>query len=140
MSFREIRQEVVEDHRVLAQGLDVIEDLCARIEAGEDKAAAALRERGRGLYERFAAHLVLEDRVLVPYLQATAGSESARQLTAEHREQRELLGYLLGRLAQSGRPAVLVARELREFAALLRAEMQSEEEALLGPDGPSPAA
>jgi hypothetical protein len=137
MSFREVRLQILEEHRALRETLVVVEGLCARLEGGDLEAAAVLRDCGRTLYHRFAAHLVLEDHVLLPAIRDIAGEESAEQLVAEHREQRELLGYLLGRLAHPGRPALLLAQELRQFAALLEEDMRHEEETLLRSDGPA---
>ena len=63
-----------------------------------------------------------------------AGSASASQLAAEHRE---LLGYLLGRIGHPGRPELPLARELRQFAALLREDTREEEDTLLILDAPA---
>lgn len=136
MSFREVRLQILEEHRALRETLAVVEGLCGRLEGGDLEAASLLRDFSRTLYHRFAAHLVLEDHVLLPAIRDIAGDESAEQLQVEHREQRELLGYLLGRLAHPGRPALLLARELQQFAALLQEDMRHEEETLLRPEGP----
>ncbi|HME69928.1 MAG TPA: hemerythrin domain-containing protein [Myxococcota bacterium] len=137
MSFCDVRLEILQEHRGLRLALATVEALCVQLEGGDPEAAQALLHSGRALYQQFAAHLNLEDQILLPTLEAVAGSASASQLAAEHREQRELLGYLLGRMAYPGRPALLLARELRQFAALVREDMREEEETLLVLDAPA---
>lgn len=133
MSFHEVRREILEDHRELGEVLASVEDLCARLEGGEAGALPVLRDRGRALLERFAAHLALEDRILLPALRSAARNEAADELMAEHREQRELLQFLLGRLDLAQRPALLLVRELQQFATFLREEMRQEDDLLLRP-------
>jgi len=136
MSFRQVRREILEEHCALRLGLANVEALCNRLEHGDERSAHALVNCGRALYERFAAHLVHEDQILISALGVVAGRAIAEKRSAEHREQRELLEYLLGRLDRPGYPALLLARELRHFAELVREDMQEEEEFLLRRDRP----
>jgi hemerythrin-like domain-containing protein len=138
MSFHEIRDEILAEHRQLGAAMKEVEVLCERLEAGDAATAERLISSGRALYERFAAHLAREDRILLPSLEQVGGCESSRRLLAEHREQRELLSYLLGRISQTDRPALLASRELRQFGALLREDMDREERTLLHPEGQNP--
>lgn len=110
-----------------------VEEMVDRFQEGDAGGARSLRERGLGLYERLAAHLELEDSVLAPALRASgaAGERAAERLAHEHREQRELLKYLLERLREQTRPTVLVARELRSFIDYVRMDMEHEESTLL---------
>ncbi len=64
---------------------------------------------------------------------------SAR-LAQDHREQRELLSYVLQRLRDASRPPVVLARDLLAFVELLRHDMADEERALLSDEalGPPP--
>jgi hypothetical protein len=88
---------------------------------------------GVALFESFASHLAFEDAQLVPALRAIPerGKELADRLEREHREQRELLDYLLNRLEEEKRPTTLVARELEGFSAYLRVDMSYEESMIL---------
>jgi hemerythrin-like domain-containing protein len=139
MSFREVRLEILEEHRLLRTALADVETLRSQLEAGDGSGARALLESGRSLYQRFAAHLAHEDRALVPAVGAIAGPAVADKITKEHREQRVLLEYLLGQIAQPERPAVLLAQELQQFATLLEADMREEEALLLRLDESSSA-
>jgi hemerythrin-like domain-containing protein len=132
MDAQEVRSRVLSEHAELRGMLDALEPLVARFEAGED-VAAALRERASKLYATFAAHMDCEERLLAPALRdaGPAGERAARHLDHEHREQRELLSYLLGRLEQHSRPTILVARELDNFIGYLRHDMAHEESGLL---------
>lgn len=139
MSFREVRREILEEHRRLRMAVADVESLRSQLEAGDESVARALLESGRALYQRFAAHLALEDRDLVPAVGEIAGQAIADKITKEHREQRELLEYLVGRIAHFERPTVLLARDLQQFATLLQVDMREEEALLLRLDAsPSP--
>ncbi len=137
MSFRDARLRILEDHRALRSAVGEVETLRSRLEAGDEDAARQLLEAGSALCRTFADHLSLEDRELVPAVRALAGPRVAEQIVEEHREQRELLDYLVGHLSHPERPGVLLARELHHFATLLREDMREEEALLLRLD-PSP--
>jgi hemerythrin-like domain-containing protein len=129
----EIRERIHSDHAMLRAMLDEIEEFSERFEQGDEAVGDALRERGTALYACFIQHLDLEDAILAPALR-TAGPDGERiaaRLAHEHHEQRELIGYLLGRLDQQRSPTLLVARELRHFAEYLRQDMQHEESTML---------
>lgn len=137
MGVSEIRREITGQHADLRELLAEIETLARRFEAsaGDSPVGAELVERGRALYETFAAHLAREQALLEPALQS-AGAEGKRlvqRLHNEHREQRELLGYLMGRLERHPEPTIVIARELQNFAGFLRFEMAHEEETMLSP-------
>ena len=131
MKPTQVRSRVLDDHARLRWRLDEIESLAQRFEAGDAEGDPTLRKRGLALYESFAEHLDLEDRLLAPALRAAGAPERALRLAHEHREQRELLGYLLGRLKKQGQPTTLVARELRNFVEYVRFDMTHEEETML---------
>ena len=132
----EVRGRILGDHADLRRMLAEIEDLAERFERGDAEVARALRDHGLALHARLCAHLDLEDEILAPALQnADAwGEVRAERLAREHREQRELLQYLLERLREESRPTLLVAREFRNFALLLRSDMEQEEETALRED------
>jgi hemerythrin-like domain-containing protein len=133
MTNDEVRSKVLDDHAMLRDRLDEIGELAARFEKGGVEVGVELRELGVALFESFASHLVFEDAQLVPALRAIPerGEELADRLEREHREQRELLDYLLNRLEEEKRPTTLVARELEGFSAYLRVDMSYEESMIL---------
>jgi hemerythrin-like domain-containing protein len=125
------RERIRRDHAELHRRLEEIELLLGRWEAGAATAGLALRNRGLALYERLRHHIDMEERILAPALFESGedGEERALELAAEHRQQRDLLAFLQARMSAL-RPTVLVARELRTFAAYLREDMAREERML----------
>ena len=142
MTPDEARTRVLAEH---AQLRELLEDLVARIERFESgcrEVGAELRAKGIAFFEVFAAHITLEDATLVPAVSdlGEEGKQSAARLSHEHREQRELLKYLLARLESDDRPSLVIARELRSFVEYVQQDMAHEEETilqqgLLGSDG-----
>lgn len=131
-----IRREIVGQHAGLTTLLDEVEDLARRFEEELEEVPAdadELRARGLALYETFGTHLDSEQELLEPALRKAGpeGERLARRLCNEHREQRELLGYLIGRIEQHPEPTILIARELQNFAVFLRIEMATEEKTML---------
>jgi hemerythrin-like domain-containing protein len=133
MEPAEARSQILDEHARLRDRLDEIEKLTSRFEEGGEDVGKELRELGVALFEVFAAHLNLEDAQLVPALRSIPerGAVLAKRLEREHKEQRELLTYLLSRLEQEHRPTTLIARELQGFCDYLRVDMGHEEETLL---------
>lgn len=134
MEPREICRRIREEHALLREQIAEIHALSEAFVADAAEVGKKLRERGLALLERLEQHLELEDTILAPALRAgdvASGTHRAERLAHEHHEQRELLRYLIGRLGMDSRPTVLVARELRSFAQLLREDMNHEEENLL---------
>lgn len=131
----EIRNDIVGQHATLKELLVEIETLAERFEQAPDGSdvGTELRERGMALYQKFGAHLDSEQALLEPALQQAGpdGDRLAHRLRNEHREQRELLKYLIARLERHPEPTILIARELQNFAGFLRFEMAHEEETLL---------
>ena len=134
MKPSEVRQRILDEHVQIRAMLDGIEDLAVAFEGGNAGVAADLLERGRALYEALIAHLDHEDAQLAPALRESGdeGRRCAANLAHEHREQRELLHYLLGRLSDQKRPTLLVARELKNFTGYVRGDMEHEEQTMLG--------
>jgi len=130
MSVREARDEILREHADLRGLIAEIEDLLERFARGEPEAATMLHASAGALYTRFIAHLVLEDRILVPSLQDAFGPESAEPVVRDHAEQRAFLGYLMGRLGSNASPAALIANDLRQFLTLLGSDMAEEERML----------
>jgi hemerythrin-like domain-containing protein len=135
-SGAEVRKLVIDDHEVLRPMLDEVERLANRFEQGDESVGRTLRQHGFDFYKRFSGHLELEEEHLARRLrtQGERGQRLADRLEHEHREQRELLNYLLGRLGDSTTPTLLVARELRNFVSYVRLDMEHEERDLLTED------
>ena len=136
MGGSEIRSEIAGQHAELKELLGEIETLAKRFEQSAGNTPAVgnqLHNRGLALYEKFGAHLESEQELLEPALRKTGpeGERLAHRLRNEHREQRELLKYLIDRLEQHPEPTILIARELQHFAGFLRLEMAHEEETML---------
>ncbi|UCE84709.1 MAG: hemerythrin domain-containing protein [Deltaproteobacteria bacterium] len=133
MKPSEVRKRILEEHAALRRLLAEVEGLAERYEDGSADLAPMLLERGRTLYESLAAHLDVEDAYLAPALRAAGaeGERRAESLAHEHREQRELLRYLLGRIHELQRPTILIAREVRSFVGYVRVDMEHEEKTIL---------
>lgn len=133
MAPAEVRQCILEEHRKLRARLAAIAPLADRFEGGDAEVGPSLRDAALALYEALAAHLLLEERTLEPALRrgTAEGMRLAERLAHEHREQRELLAYLVNRLQQHQAPTLLVAREVRHFVEYLHLDMAYEEETLL---------
>lgn len=133
MTHGEIREKILQDHAVLRGCLNEIESLVSSFEKGGAEVGEELRELGVSMFETFASHLIFEDNQFVPILRTIpeTGESLAISLTLEHREQRELLKYLIRRLCEENRPTTLIARELSSFANYLHQDMHYEESTLL---------
>ena len=132
----EVRQRILDDHQLIKIIVSEVRDLALRIQVGEEYLSERLRERARNLYERFCQHIDLEDVILVGALRDAdaGGEERAEELRNEHREQREVLTYLLERLLDPTQPPILIVNDLLNFTAWLRDDMQHEEETILHED------
>ncbi len=132
----EVRQRILNDHRLIKIMVSEVRDLALRIQAGEEYPSGRLRERGRNLYERLCRHIDFEDGILIgPLRDADAwGEERAEELRNEHREQREVLTYLLERLLDPNQSQILIVHDLLNFTAWLRDDMRHQEETILHED------
>ncbi len=134
MNPSEVREMILADHQEIRQLLERVEEL-AGPEAGAER-MAELRERGRALHDKFVRHLDLEDRYLVPAVRDADGwgEERARQITEEHRQQRELLADILDQLRDATVVPAMLRRSLRDFIEAMRTDMVHEEKAVLRDD------
>ena len=130
MQPSEVRRRILEDHERLRRELERVEDLARELVEGMP--ISALKAEAEGLVKRLLAHMQWEEAHLLPALrEADAwGAERAERLVHDHREQRDLLAFVLGRLRHTT-PAAIVARDLVHLADLLREDMQGEENDLL---------
>jgi len=126
-----VRERILREHAELRTRLGEIDALLSDSERNAEAVVTRLRERGLALYRRLREHIDLEDRILAPALRAGGCDERADDLEREHAEQRELLAFLVGRLGEQQRPAILTVRELRGFVDYLSEDMANEEAVLL---------
>jgi hemerythrin-like domain-containing protein len=135
MKPSEVRERILADHEALRRRLAALEEQARRVAAGAVDASPLLRAEGEALLALLGEHLSWEDRYLVPALRAagTRGVEQVRALSEEHAEQRQILADALASLRDGRRPTLLVARNLLDLAALLREDMDREEQARLDP-------
>lgn len=133
MRTSQIRNRILADHAYLRDLLGELDRQAHRVLEGALDEAEALRKRGLELHARLGVHLAFEDRWLAPALRSSglSGQERARQLADDHREQRELLDYILGRLQDPERPSLVVASEMRSLVELLLDDMAYEELTIL---------
>jgi iron-sulfur cluster repair protein YtfE (RIC family) len=129
MKPREIRKYILTDHAFLRSMLDELDQRAFRVLSGHENEITALRDWGLSFHSKFVEHLAFEDRFLAPALRAAglAGIEHSKHLADDHREQRELLSYILSGLQDRSRPARVVAEELRSLVELILDDMALEE-------------
>jgi hypothetical protein len=133
MRTDEVHTRILADHREIRGLLLSIESLARDALAGQWKRAGPLRLEGGYLLNRLLGHMYWEDVHLAPKLRSAGawGSAQAARLAADHLEQRELLRHSLERVGDRTRPTVLLARNLLDLIALLRSDMDEEDEMLL---------
>jgi len=133
----EIREQVFAQHRALSHLLDGVEVALSRFRrGGGPEHIEVLRERGRRLHDRLVEHLAFEDRFLVPTIREIDawGEERARAIECDHRDQREVLAFLLAQLERRDTPAPVLAEQLFGWVASVREDMEHEEHGVLGAD------
>jgi len=128
----EVRARVLEDHDGLRGQLERLEALAEGTGRGE-REGEGMRRDARALLERLLIHMQWEERFLLPALrEADAwGEERAERLLSDHREQRQLLDFILSRLRDAARPEPLVVTDVVHLIAFLREDMVEEERDLL---------
>ena len=133
MKAREIRNCILTDHAFLRGMLDELDQKAFRVLEGREDEISALRDGGLSFHSKFSEHLAFEDRFLAPALRAAglAGVEHSKHLADDHREQRELLSYILSGLRDQTRPARVIADQLRGLVELVLDDMALEEMTLI---------
>jgi hypothetical protein len=130
-----VRDEVVRQHQALRA---LLQHSLARTRGSarrDDGGAHDLAGLGREIRRRFRAHLAFEEHVLVPVLSSADlwGPQRVRNLTDEHRRQRQQLDTLLEGIAHGWNREQL-ALALRALATDLLRDMEEEERDYLGPE------
>jgi hypothetical protein len=133
MKPSQVRSHVLADHERLRGLLRSLEQAGRRAIGAGKQEAVSLRDEAAAFLARLREHMEWEDRYLrSALLEADAwGRERVRGLDAGHREQRELLDFVLGVVVDRSRPADLVARNVLDLVALVRGDMIEEERWLL---------
>jgi hypothetical protein len=129
MKPREIRNYILTDHAFLRGMLDDLDQRAFRVLEGREDEISTLRDGGLSFHSKFEEHLAFEDRFLAPALRAAglAGVEHSKHLADDHREQRELLTYILSGLRDQTRPARVIADQLRGLVELILDDMALED-------------
>lgn len=129
----EVRRRILSEHEQLRLLIAEVDALAERVHSGDVEQASRLREQGCELHRQLCLHLDLEDAILVRALREVDawGEARAEELATEHRDQRELLAYLVQRLEDTTRPPTLLVQDLLHFTALLRDDMTREEREVL---------
>ena len=128
----EIRERILDDHRLLRGILDRLEALARGLLQGRTSVRDELLAQACVLDERLAEHMALEERILVPALRAADawGPERVERFHAEHTRQREIIRAVRD---ASERPRVEFALMAWGFVRLLREDMAEEERMSLSP-------
>ena len=136
MKPSEVRERILTEHDKLREIITALAASARNFDPGDPAAGRELRAAGLACFEAFAAHLKSEDALLGPALEKIPenGSDMAERLRREHREQRELLDFLVRRLEDNERPSSLVVEELHNFAEYVRLDMCHEEATILRGD------
>lgn len=120
-------QEICREARALWLQLMEIEDRAVEVEEGASDRATPLRLRGLELIDVLERRIEREERELIPALRASGlcgGAGQAERLAWEHRERRLMLRLQLELVADPERSDVEVARRLRDFARLVRDDLE----------------
>jgi hemerythrin-like domain-containing protein len=137
MDPAEVWKRVLRDHAALRATVAEVESLARSALEGSRGLLREFSDLGESLLESLESHIRWEDDHLAPVLRAGArGEEREALLRRDHREQRQVLRYLLEKLRDRQRPIDLLARNLLDFSAMLRDDMTGEEQALLDSDAP----
>jgi hemerythrin-like domain-containing protein len=130
MDSAEVRERVLRDHAALRATAAEVESLARSVLGGSRGLRREFSDLGESLLESLESHITWEDDHLAPVLRAGAwGEEREALMRQDHREQRQVLRYLLEKLRDRQRPIDLLARNLLDFSAMLRDDMTDEEQA-----------
>lgn len=137
MDPTEVRERVLRDHAALRASVEEVESLARSVLEGSRGLRRELSDLGESLLESLESHITWEDDHLAPLLRdAVLGEEREALMRQDHREQRQVLRYLLEKLRDRRRLIDLLARNVLDFSAMLRDDMTEEEQVLLCSDAP----
>lgn len=129
MKPSQVRSQILGDHERLRGLLVPLERRGRRVLEGEEGELPLLRADAEAFLVRLREHMGWEDRYLRPALIGAdaRGQERARRLDDDHREQRELLEFVLRVVGDRTRPPVVIARNVLDLIELIRNDMVEEE-------------
>ena len=128
----QVRQKILAEHTELRAKLLRLELLLDHIPPGNEGWSGPVESAVLQLVEALKAHMQRENELLLPILRGIDawGPDRALQLEQEHHHQQVDLAVLVGKLEGGAlQPVMALARE---FIALLRADMEFEEQEFLG--------
>jgi acetoin utilization protein AcuB len=128
----EVRQRILDEHRIVRRMIDEAERLAERVLADDRDAEPELFSQARELYQTLVRHLDLEDAILAPALRETGdayGSARADALEKDHDEQRHQLRRALADAEEGA--ASRLARAIQLLVPHLRKDLEHEEKDLL---------
>ncbi len=129
----EIRRRILQDHQALRGILLSLEALSKEVLNEGRPVVDTLRMQGETLLSQLRDHMEWEDAYLRPALLAADawGKARAASLDTDHREQREMLAYVLKRIQDTNAPPIVLARGLLDLVKVLRQDMEEEERLFL---------
>jgi hypothetical protein len=129
-----VRNQVLEQHRVLRQLFDRALEATARSLRGDGPDRDDLGTVALDVRDRFRAHLAYEERMLAPVLAHVDvwGPERVQELLLEHERQRAELETIVEGI-QGGWEVERLAVVLRSLVTDLLRDMNEEEEGCLSP-------
>jgi acetoin utilization protein AcuB len=134
MTPSQVREVILSEHVHIRGLLDRAEHAARQVrESPTDEGSERLAAAGGQLYASLGAHMELENRVLVPALESIDawGRVRAEGLRREHAEQKGALEAAQAELGRSEQPAREKADGVLRMVAMLRKDLELEEETLL---------
>ncbi len=139
MEPAQVRSVILSEHVHLRGLISQTEMAASRVveqDAYGEEDVAVVRGRARQLVKAMAAHIELENRVLVPAIRKVDGFGPVRadRMLAEHAEQARSWNNVLMQLDDQTQPALAIGKAVLLLTRALREDMAAEEEALLNQD------
>ena len=132
----QVRAIILAEHVHLRSLMEQAESAAMRVLGGggfTEREVRNVHEQAEHLRAAVIEHLRLENRRLADALRKTDGFGPSRAdaLVAEHVEQKRMIDEIMRSLDEAGQPPSAIATAVQRLVADLRADMESEEEALL---------
>jgi hypothetical protein len=134
LSPEETRTAILEQHRVLREGLTEVQGEALGLLNASKGTRAQLLEHLTRFVARFEGHMSFEDERLVPVLRTIDawGPERVERFRDEHERQRRILASLISDSEKAGE--IELALLTLGFVQLLRIDMEEEEATMLSAD------
>ena len=130
----EIREMILEQHRVLKMRLSALEEAARELQA-KKILPADLKRFASELYAMLISHVQDEERLLVPELRDADGFGPARvnAFLEEHEQQRRILGEILKSIKETSNHEELIQR-IYGLVERIRNDIEEEESTHLSPN------